>query len=172
MNYGSVGAGGVNHLAMSWFANQHGLKMEHVPYKGLVQALQDVAEGRIDVMYAVIGGAAPLIAGGKLKPIAVSGAARNALLPNVPTFTEAGFPKADYAFFFGLVAPAGTPPEVVNRIAAEAARIVNTPEFREKYLQNLGFAPVGDTPAQFGAFLEADRKLARERVAVSGAKLD
>jgi tripartite-type tricarboxylate transporter receptor subunit TctC len=172
VNYGSVGAGGVNHLAMSWFANQHGLKMEHVPYKGLVQALQDVAEGRIDVMYAVIGGAAPLIAGGKLKPIAVSGAARNSLLPNVPTFNEAGYPKADYAFFFGLVAPVGTPPEIVSRIAAEAARIVNAPEFREKYLQNLGFVPVGDTPAQFGTFLKADRELARERVAVSGAKLD
>jgi tripartite-type tricarboxylate transporter receptor subunit TctC len=123
-------------------------------------------------MYAVIGGAAPLIAGGKLNPIAVSGSARNPLLPNVPTFAEAGYPKADASFYFALAAPAGTPRDVVNRIASESARIVNTPELGEKYLQNLGVVPVGDTPEQFGAFLKTDRETARARVAASGAKLD
>lgn len=172
VNYASVGAGGVNHLGMAWFATQNGLAMEHVPYKGLVQALQDMAEGRVDVMFAVIGGAAPLLNAGKLKPLAVSGRTRNPLVPNVPTFAEAGFPNADASFYFGLAAPAGTPREVVARLGAESARIVNTPEFREKYLLNLGFVPVADTPDQFAAFLKTDRELGEKRVKASGAKLD
>ena len=172
VTYGSVGAGGVNHLGMAWFATQNGLKMEHVPYKGLVQGLQDVGEERVDVMFAVIGGAAPLLNAGKLKGLAVSGRARNPLAPNVPTFTEAGFPSADASFYFGLAAPAGTPRDVVAKIGAEAAKIVNAPEFREKYLNNLGFVPVGDTPEQFAAFLKSDRELGEKRVKASGAKLD
>lgn len=172
VTYGSVGAGGVNHLAMAWFATQNGLAMEHVPYKGLVQALQDVGEERVDVMFAVIGGAAPMLSAGKLKALAQSGRTRNALIPNVPTFAEAGFPNADASFYFGLAAPAGTPRDIVAKFAAESARIVNTPEFREKFLQNLGFVPVGETPDQFAAFLKTDRELAQKRVKASGAKLD
>jgi tripartite-type tricarboxylate transporter receptor subunit TctC len=172
VTYGSVGAGGVNHLAMAWFATQNGLAMVHVPYKGLVQGLQDVGEERVDVMFAVIGGAAPMLSAGKLKALAQSGRTRNALIPNVPTFAEAGFPNADASFYFGLAAPAGTPRDIVAKIAAESARIVNTPEFREKFLQNLGFVPVGETPDQFAAFLKTDRELAEKRVKASGAKLD
>jgi tripartite-type tricarboxylate transporter receptor subunit TctC len=172
INYGSVGAGGVNHLAMSWFASQQGLRMEHVPYKGLVQGLQDIAEGRLDVMFAVIGGAAPLLKADRLKGIAVSGRARNAVIPNVPTFAEAGYPDADASFYFGMVAPAGTPRDIVVKFATEAGRIVNSQEFREKFLNNLGFEPVGDTPDQFAAFLKTDRELAAQKVRISGAKLD
>jgi tripartite-type tricarboxylate transporter receptor subunit TctC len=146
--------------------------MEHIPYKGLVQGLQDVAEERVDVMFAVIGGAAPLLNAGKLKALAQSGRARNALIPNVPTFAEAGYPNADASFYFGLAAPAGTPRDVVAKIGAESARIVNTPEFREKFLQNLGFVPVGETPEQFAGFLATDRELGEKRVKASGAKLD
>jgi tripartite-type tricarboxylate transporter receptor subunit TctC len=120
----------------------------------------------------VIGGAAPLLNAGKLKGLAVSGRARNPLVPNVPTFTEAGFPNADASFYFGLAAPAGTPRDIVAKVGAEAAKIVSTPEFREKYLNNLGFVPVGDTPEQFAAFLTTDRDLGEKRVKVSGAKLD
>jgi tripartite-type tricarboxylate transporter receptor subunit TctC len=76
----------------------------------------------------------------------VSGRARNPLVPNVPTFAEAGYPNADASFCFGLAAPAGTPRDVVAKIGAEAGKIVNAPAFREKYLNNLGFVPVGDTP--------------------------
>jgi len=86
VNYGSVGAGGVNHLAMAWFDTLNGLDMQHVPYKGLVQGLQDIMTSRLDVMFAVIGGAAPLLKAGKMKGLAVSGKHRNALIPDVPTF--------------------------------------------------------------------------------------
>jgi tripartite-type tricarboxylate transporter receptor subunit TctC len=172
LNYGSVGAGGVNHLAMAWFNTQQGLDMQHVPYKGLVQGLQDIMTSRLDVMFAVIGGAAPHLKAGKLKGLAVSGKARSAQIPNVPTFAEAGFPAFDASFYFGLAAPAGTPKDMVAKFAAESAKIVNTSEFREKYLNNLGFEPVGDTPEQFAAFLKQDREIAAKKVKASGAKLD
>jgi tripartite-type tricarboxylate transporter receptor subunit TctC len=81
-------------------------------------------------------------------------------------------PDFDASFFFGLAAPAGTPRDMIARFAAESARIVNTAEFREKYLSNLGFEPVGDTPEQFAAFLRQDRALAEKKVKASGAKLD
>jgi len=172
LNYGSVGAGGVNHLAMAWFNTQNGLEMQHVPYKGLVQGLQDIMTNRLDVMFAVIGGAAPHLKAGKMKGLAVSGKARNALIPDVPTFAEAGFPNFDASFYFGLAAPAGTSREMVAKFAADAAKIVNTAEFRERYLNNLGFEPVGDTPEQFAAYLRHDRELAAQKVKASGAKLD
>jgi len=172
LNYGSVGAGGVNHLAMAWFNTQNGLDMQHVPYKGLVQGLQDIMTSRLDVMFAVIGGAAPHLKAGKMKALATSGKARNPLIPEVPTFAEAGFPNFDASFYFGFAAPAGTPRDMVMKFAAASAKIVNTAEFREKYLNNLGFEPVGDGPEQFAAFLKQDREMAAKKVKASGAKLD
>ncbi|TMH22363.1 MAG: tripartite tricarboxylate transporter substrate binding protein [Betaproteobacteria bacterium] len=172
LNYGSVGAGGVNHLAMAWFNTQNGLDMQHVPYKGLVQGLQDIMTNRLDVMFAVIGGAAPHLKAGKMKALATSGKARNPLIPEVPTFAEAGFPNFDASFYFGFAAPAGTPRDMVMKFAAASAKIVNTAEFREKYLNNLGFEPVGDGPEQFAAFLKQDREMAAKKVKASGAKLD
>jgi tripartite-type tricarboxylate transporter receptor subunit TctC len=149
-----------------------GLQMEHIPYKGLVQALQDIAAGRVDTMYAVIGGARPLIASGQIRGIAVSGKTRSPILPDVPTFAEAGEPDLDASFYFGVAAPSGTPNEAIQKFASAASRIVNAPEFTDKYLVNLGFQPVGDTPEQFAAFLVTDRKAAADKVKASGAKLD
>jgi tripartite-type tricarboxylate transporter receptor subunit TctC len=172
LNYGSVGAGGVNHLAMAWFNTENGLDMQHVAYKGLVQGLQDIMTSRLDLMFAVIGGAAPQLKAGKIKGLAVSGKARNALIPDVPTFAEAGYSNLDASFYFGLAAPAGTPRDMLAKFAAESAKIVNTGEFKEKFLNNLGFEPVGDTPEQFAAFLRQDREIAAKKVKASGAKLD
>src|SRR5213076_55983 len=138
INYGSVGAGGVNHLAMAWLNTLNGLDMQHVPYKGLVQGLQDIMTSRLDVMFAVIGGAAPHLKAGRMKALAVSGKSRNALIAEVPTFTAAGFPDFDASFYFGLAAPAGTPREMVAKLAADSSKIVNAPEFRERFLNNLG----------------------------------
>ena len=172
LNYGSVGAGGVNHLAFAWFNTQNGLDMQHVPYKGLVQGLGDIMTSRLDVMFAVIGGAAPHLKAQKMKGIAVSGKARNPLIPEVPTFAEAGMPSFDASFYFALAAPAGTPREMIAKMAADSAKIVQAAEFREKFLNNLGFEAVGDTPEQFTAFLKGDRENAAQKVKASGAKLD
>jgi tripartite-type tricarboxylate transporter receptor subunit TctC len=172
LNYGSVGAGGVNHLAFAWFNTLNGLEMQHVPYKGLVQGLGDIMTSRLDVMFAVIGGAAPNLRAGKMKGLAVSGKARNPLIPDVPTFAEAGMPNFDASFYFALAAPAGTPRDMIAKLAADSAKIVQSAEFKEKFLNNLGFEAVGDTPAQFAAFLPGDRENAAKKVKASGAKLD
>jgi tripartite-type tricarboxylate transporter receptor subunit TctC len=137
-----------------------------------VQGLQDIMTSRLDLMFAVIGGAAPHLKAAKMKGLAVSGQTRNVLIPEVPTFTEAGFANFDASFYFGIAAPAGTPRELVQKMADEAGKIVRTSEFKERYLLNLGFEPVGDTPAEFAAFLKQDRELAAQKVRASGAKLD
>jgi tripartite-type tricarboxylate transporter receptor subunit TctC len=171
LNYGTVGAGGVNHLAMAWFNTQNGLEMQPVHYKGLVNGLQDIMTSRLDVMFAVIGGAAPQIKAGKMKGLAVSGKNRHPLIPQVPTFAESGMPNFDASFYFALAAPAGTPREMVAKMASESAKIINTAEFKER-LTTLGFEPVGDTPEQFAGFLQRDRELAQRKVQASGARLD
>jgi len=172
LTYASVGAGGVNHLPMAWLANQNGLSMQHIPYKGLPPALQDLVAGRVDMMVAVIGGALPFVNDGRLKALAVAGKSRAVVAPNVPTFAEAGFPNFDASFYFGVAAPRGTPPDIAAKFAAEAAKIVAAPEFKAKFLTNLGFEPVTETPEQFANFLKGDRELAAQKVKVSGAKLD
>ena len=171
LNYGTVGAGGVNHLAMAWFNTLNGLDMQPVHYKGLVNGLQDIMTSRLDVMFAVIGGAAPHLKAGKMKGLATSGGHRHPLIPDVPTFSEAGVRDFDASFYFALAAPAGTPRDIVAKFAAESASIVQTPEFRER-LTTLGFEPVAETPAEFVAFLKRDRELAQKKVQASGAKLD
>jgi tripartite-type tricarboxylate transporter receptor subunit TctC len=115
LNYGSVGAGGVNHLAFAWFNTLNGLEMQHVPYKGLVQGLQDVMTDRLDAMFAVIGGAAPYLKAGKMKGLAVSGQSRNALIPDVPTFAEAGLPNFDASFYFSPRSRARSSPAPSSR---------------------------------------------------------
>jgi tripartite-type tricarboxylate transporter receptor subunit TctC len=137
-----------------------------------VQALQDVITGRLDTMFAVIGGALPFVQSNQLKALAVSGRARSSVVPNVLTFAEVGFPAFGASFYFAVAAPAGTPRDIVSKFATDASQIVNSAEFREKYLTNLGFEAVGDTPDQFAAFLVNDRKIGTEKVKVSGAKLD
>src|ERR671936_762420 len=171
LNYGTVGAGGVNHLAMAWFNTLNGLEMQPVHYKGLVNGLQDIMTSRLDVMFAVIGGAAPHLKAGKMKGLATSGSRRHPLIPDVPTLAEAGLRDFDASFYFPPAAPGGTPRDIVAKLAAESAKIVQTAEFRER-LTTLGFEPVGETPEQFAAFLKRDRELAQRKVQASGAKLD
>ena len=172
VSYGSVGLGSVNHLSMSWLANQQGLEMIHVPFKGVGPMVQEIAANRLDLAFAVIGGALPFLKANQVKAYAVSAPARMAVIPNVPTFTELGYPALNASFYFALAAPAGTSPEIISRVAAEAGKIVTQTEFREKYVDTLGFVPVAETPAQFAEFLKRDRENAAQRVKVSGAKLD
>ncbi|OGA99784.1 MAG: hypothetical protein A3E79_19325 [Burkholderiales bacterium RIFCSPHIGHO2_12_FULL_61_11] len=172
LNYGSIGAGGVNHLASAWFNSINGLQMEHVAFKSLPAAVQELMAGRIDAMFAVTGGVAPFLEAGKIKALAVSGRNRQPAAPNVPTFAEVGYPTFDASFYFGVVAPKGTPADITSRFARDMSKIINTDEFKSKYLQPLGFEAVGDTPEQFAAFLKVDRELGAQKVKVSGARLE
>lgn len=171
-NYASIGAGGVNHLASAWFNNINGLQMEHVAFKGLPAAVQELMAGRIDAMFSVTGGVAPFLESGKIKALAVAGRGRQPAAPAVPTFAEVGYPTFDASYYFGVVAPKGTPPDIAARFARDMSKVINTAEFKTKYLQPLGFEAVGDTPEQFAAFLKGDRELGAQKVRVSGAKLD
>ena len=172
LNYASIGAGGVNHLASAWFNNIHGLQMEHIAFKGLPAAVQELMAGRIDAMFSVTGGVASYLDSGKVKPLAISGKTRQPAAPKVPTFGEVGYPNFDASYYFGVVAPRGTPSEITQRLSKEINLIVNTNEFKAKYLQPLGFEAVGDTPEQFAAFMKIDRELGAQKVKISGAKLD
>ena len=172
LNYGSIGAGGVNHLASAWFNSINGLQMEHVAFKSLPAAVQELMAGRIDAMFAVTGGVAPFLEAGKIKALAVSGRNRQPAAPNVPTFAEVGYPTFDASFYFGVVAPKGTPADITSRFARDMSKIINTDEFKSKYLQPLGFEAVGDTPEQFAAFLKVDCELGAQKVKVSGARLE
>ena len=171
-NYGSIGAGGVNHLASAWFNNINGLQMEHIAFRGLPAAVQELMAGRIDAMFAVTGGVAPFLESGKIKALAVSGRNRQPVAPNVQTFAEVGYPNFDASFYFGVVAPKGTPGEITARFARDMSKIINAAEFKTKYFQPLGFEAVGDTPEQFEAFLKIDRDLGAQKVKISGAKLE
>lgn len=172
LNYASIGAGGVNHLASAWFNNINGLQMEHIAFKGLPAAVQELMAGRVDVMFSVTGGVAQSVEAGKIKGLAVSGRNRQPAAPSVPTFAEVGYPNFDASFYFGIVGPKGTPPEIASRLARDVSKIINTAEFKSKYLQPLGFDAVGDTPEQFAAFLKADRDIGAQKVKISGAKLE
>ena len=101
--------------------------MEHVPYKGLVQALQDVITGRLDVMFAVIGGALPFVQSNKLKASPSRARRAQSIVPNVPTFAEAGYPNFDASFYFAVAAPAGTPRDIVAKFATDARPDRRTP---------------------------------------------
>ncbi|MDB5862161.1 MAG: hypothetical protein JWQ76_5850, partial [Ramlibacter sp.] len=140
--YASTGIGSVIHLAMSWFNTMYGVKIEHVAYNGTPPALQDVMASRVDVMVAIAGGVMPYVNSGKLKAFGVAGSSRSRIGPNIPTFAESGFPGFDASVYFGLVAPAGTPAEIIQKISSDASRIVRSGEFNDKYLVNFGFDPV------------------------------
>jgi tripartite-type tricarboxylate transporter receptor subunit TctC len=157
---------------MSWFNTLYGVKLDHVTYNGLPPALQDVMASRVDVTVAIAGGVMPYVNTGKLKAFGIAGSSRARIGPGVPTFAESGFPDFEASVYFGLVAPAGTPAEIVQKISSDVSRIVRSSEFNDKYLVNFGFEPVGETPAQFTAFLKKDRESAAKRVRAANVRLD
>jgi tripartite-type tricarboxylate transporter receptor subunit TctC len=171
LTYGSIGPGSVTHLDAEAFATAAGMKLTHVPYKGTGEVLPALAGGQVDMAWTAIGTAVPLIKSGKLKALGVASAKRSPLLPEVPTFAEAGIPF-EARSWFAIAAPAGTPRPVVDRIAADVKRIVESPEYREKYVAGLGLEPFPLGPDQFAAFLVEDRAKYAQRVKNANVKLD
>lgn len=170
--YGSSGIGNGTHLAVAQFARDNGLDMVHVPYKGLAPTLQDMLGGNVQAAVGAVSVIAPFSADGKLKVLGVSGPKRASSLPNVPTFTEAGYPKFEASFYFGIVAPAGLDPEIRNKIAADVKKIASQSDFRAANLDKFALDSVLDTPAEFEAFLVKDRAAAQAKITASGAQLD
>ena len=169
-SYASTGIGGSNHLAASWFNKANGLQSVHVPYNNLSLALQDMAASRVDMSLVVTGGARAFLEKKSVKPIAVSGTKRQPLLPDVPTFAEAGYKDYEASVYFGLAAPAQTPLGIRERIAADIGELISTPEFQKKYLAIYGFEPVGSTPEFFAAFLKSDKAATLKRIEAAGVQ--
>jgi len=155
LNYASTGNGGATHLASEFFNIMAGVKVQHIPYKGTVPALTDVIGGQVQMLFAIPIIAIPHINSGKLKAIAISGEKRWSAIAQVPTFTEAGLPNFDVKAWYGVLAPAETPKEIVNKLSAEIARILALPDIKEKLLGQ-GMDPFVSTPEQFAALIKAD----------------
>ncbi|MDP3619307.1 MAG: tripartite tricarboxylate transporter substrate binding protein [Ramlibacter sp.] len=172
INMASSGNGTSIHLAGELFKTMSGTFMVHFPYRGSGPALLDLIGGTMDVMFDNLPSALPHIRAGKLKALAVTSLQRSTVLPDVPTMEEAGGLKGfDATSWFGLLAPAGTPPDVVNRIQQEVARSLGTAAIKEKMLAQ-GAIPSGNTPAEFTRHIDAEHRKWAQVVKASGAKVD
>ena len=154
-SYGTAGTGSTPHLAGELLAQRTGLALTHVPYKGGGQAMGDVVGGQIPLVYTAIATAQQFVRSGKLKGLGVSAAKRSPSLPDVPTFVESGLDGFVVDSWTGILAPAKTPREVVERLQKDIAAVLAEPEIRSRYA-TLGIEPVGNTPAQFTEQIRAD----------------
>lgn len=155
LNYASSGNGSLQHVTGAMLEQQAGVQMVHVPYKGTGPALQDLLGGQVDLTFGTAPPFMPHIQAGKLRVLAVTGASRLPSLPDVPSTAEAGFPKLDASSWFAVFAPAATPDAVVQKLAGEIGRVVNTPAFR-KLAQDQGATADFQDPAQLAARVTAD----------------
>ena len=172
LNMASSGNGTSIHLAGELFKSMTGIFMTHIPYRGSGPALMDMVGGNMDVMFDNLPSSMPHIKSGKLKALAVTSAQRSAVLPDVPTVEEAaGLKGYEASSWFGLLAPAGTPPDIVNRIQQEVAKSFHVPAIKEKLLSQ-GAIPSGMTPQEFTRFIDAEIKKWAGVVKASGAKVD
>jgi tripartite-type tricarboxylate transporter receptor subunit TctC len=149
IDYSSGGPGSPQHLAMAMFASAAGISLTHVPYKGATQAATDIAAGQIPVGFQGLGTVASLVRGGNLKLIGVTTEKRLPQFPDVPTVSESGLPGFFFNSWFTILAPAGTPKEIVARLNAEVLNAVADPEVRAK-LENLGFTVRGSSAEELG----------------------
>ena len=170
LNYGSAGAGASQHLASELFKTMAGINMVHVPYKGGGPAMADLLAGQISLMIELLPTALPQIKGGKIRALAVSIPRRSPVLPDLPTIAET-LPGYDLTIWTGILAPGGTPKEIIQRLSTAVLAVLKSPEMRER-LASQGAEPVGDTPEQFAAYIKSE--IARWAVVVkaSGAKAE
>ena len=153
--YASPGNGSAPHLTAELFRSLTGSKLLHVPYKGSGPAVADLAEGRVQMMFDGIPAFLPFIEAGKLRPIAAASPQRNPLLPDLPTFDELGFKGMDVALWYGLLAPAGTPLPIIERLNAELNKVLALAAVRDAFArQSIGTVP--GTPAAFAVFMQSE----------------
>ncbi len=172
LSYASSGNGASSHLAGVLFNNLAGTDFQHVPYKGTGPALNDLLGGQVSMTFTDVLTALPFIKSGKLRALGVTTRTRSQALPDVPTVAEQGVPGFDVSVFFGVVAPAGTPPEIIRKLNGAFADALQQPDVRKTLLaQGLEFAPA-TTPEQLGAFVKAEVSKWRTVVQKSGAQLD
>ena len=155
LKYASSGVGAPPHLAGELFKRMAKVDILHVPYKGVGQSISDLVAGHIDMMFTSPPNAIPQVKAGKLKALAVSTSRRSPLLPNVPTISESGLKGFEMGTWFGLLAPAGTNPDIVNRLNGATVKVVAMADFRER-VSSQGLDPTSSTPAEFAAHIKAE----------------
>jgi tripartite-type tricarboxylate transporter receptor subunit TctC len=171
LNFGSGSTGSAGHLAGELFKSLAGVQMTHVPYKGAAPAMNDLIAGNINLMFDNLASSLGQIKAGKVRALAVTTAKRSGLAPDLPTIAESGLPGFDINTWFGLFVPAATPPAIVDRLHDEFVKALNEPDVRAKMLA-LGAEPVGNTPAQFAAYIRSEAEKYAKLVKASGAKVD
>ena len=171
LNYASSGTGGSTHLNTELLTMLAGIKMQHIPYKGAGQSMTDLMGGQVQVLFTTPINVLPHILSGKLKPLALGGETRLASLPQVPTFAEAGLPGYDVKGWNAILAPAGMPKEIVDKLSVEIGRIVGMPEIKEK-LDGLGVSAFISTPEQFAAMMKAEMAKWAKVIKTANIKLE
>ena len=172
VKFGSAGIGGVTHLPAAMLATKVGYEWLHIPYKGGPPLLQDLIAGRVDAAFTAFSNVLPQHQSGKVRIIGVGSASRIKSIPNVPTFKELGLQEIGAEYVIMLSAPAGTPREVVNLLASTAKAVLQEKESQEKFLEPSGLDPIASSPAEAASYIGNDRLVQRERIKISGAKLD
>lgn len=171
LNYSSGGAGSSEHLGSEMFKFYAGVDVTHIPYKGGAPALADLMGGQVTMMFSNRIGALPHIRSGKLRALGVADGVRSPQLPDVPTFVEAGYPDLKVLVWSGIMAPAGTPAAIVNRLHAVITEAMQAPEMKAQ-MDEMGVTIASGGPAQFGEFLRNQIALWRPIVKASGARVD
>ena len=171
MMFGSTGNGSVSHLTAEYFKSLAGIDMQHVPYKGDTPMTLDLVAGRVQVAFGTAVAFLPQVQGGKLNALAVTDAKPSPVAPQLPTVAASGLPGFEALQWFGMLAPAGTPREIVARVNAEIGKALQQPDVQEK-LKGLGMQIVGGPPEQFGSFMRAEAGKWAKIVKDSGAKVD
>jgi len=155
LTFGSAGVGTAQHLAGELFKSMAHVDMQHVPYRGAAPVITDLLGGRISMFFGNVTAVLPQVQEGKLRGLAVTSLKRIAAAPDLPTLAESGFPGFDATASFGLVAPAGTPPAIIDKLHRETARILALPDVRKRFAE-LGSEVIGNSPAEFSAVIKAE----------------
>jgi tripartite-type tricarboxylate transporter receptor subunit TctC len=172
INYASYGSGSQPHLSGEMLKYKAGINLVHVPYKGISLAVPAVMAGEVQLTFAGIATSMPQLKAGRIKALAIGGQKRSALLPDVPTFAELGYPEVETHAWFGFFLPAGSPKEAVSKIHSDVKRVLEEPEFRQKQLVDKGYEVVGSGPAEFAAYIVKDSENRARAVKISGAKAE
>lgn len=171
LNFAAVGTGSSTHLAGEYFKSVAGVKMQHVPYKGTAPALTDLIGGQIQLNFDTPVTSIPYIKSGRLRALAITGSKRLATLPDVPTFAEAGLPAYDFQLWFGVLAPAGTPGPIVDKLSAEIARILALPEVKQQ-LAEQGLDTAYRPSAEFDKLIRSDHERFGRLIKSAGIKVE
>ena len=158
LTYGSFGIGSTGHLNMEVFQAMTGTRFNHIPYSGAGPAMNDVVGGHVSLMFAALSIVKGSVDAGKLRMIGVGSDRRSSEFPDVPTISESGVPGFEAKSWFGLVAPAGTPPEIIKKINEDVTKVISDPAFARQYLAAQGLVPITGTPEEFAAFIRAETK--------------